>query len=75
MNENKNEKYEIKPCPFCGHKGYLTRKVVPRRRRELNDYLYRYFVYCKNINCSIKPSTAKNYIDPELAIKAWNQRG
>ena len=66
---------EIKPCPFCGNRGFLMSKVVPRRRRDLDSYPYRYYVYCKNLNCPIKPSTGKDYIKPELAIEAWNQRG
>ena len=67
---------DIKPCPFCGSAGHLISEFVPRRRRrDLDGYPYRYYVCCKNLNCSIKPSTAKDYVKPELAINAWNQRG
>ena len=70
-----NNTLDIKPCPFCGNMAHLMSKVVPRRRRNLDSYPYRYFVYCKNLNCTIKPSTSKDYIKPELAIEAWNKRG
>lgn len=70
-----NETLDILPCPFCGNKAFLERRYVSRRRRDLNDYLFRYYVHCKNLNCSVKPHTAKDYINANLAIEAWNKRG
>lgn len=66
--------FDIKPCPFCGKRGYLKEQIVPSRRRGYNGYSGRYYVHCKNLNCAVKPSTSREYINPSLAIAAWNKR-
>ncbi|MFW9879765.1 MAG: Lar family restriction alleviation protein [Candidatus Thorarchaeota archaeon] len=60
---------ELKPCPFCGGKGYTA-----------NDDLEYYAVLCRSCECSLGFNLTDNgaydfvFKSKEIAIIAWNRR-
>lgn len=55
---------ELKPCPFCGSKGFLRRKAV----------LETYIVECSNGDCPASYMIGMDYDTREEAVDAWNMR-
>lgn len=53
---------EIKPCPYCGQPGKISRTGVGN-----------YYIRCDNVNCEVLPTTTskKRLIE---AIRVWNRR-
>ena len=56
-------KYNLKPCPFCGHRAYLGKTT---------DGLW-FYVYCCNEDCTVSPKT-KMFNRKEYVIREWNRR-
>ena len=57
---------DLKPCPFCGGKGVLSR--MPYQENK-------FIVYCANRNETCKSEPCTNLFDTrEEAAEAWNMR-
>ena len=65
------DKYTIKPCPMCGSKSFLIRRV---KRFTATHSKTGYDIACSNDNCHLYKGAGKWYIWPEKAIELWNQR-
>lgn len=53
---------EIKNCPFCGGEASL-----------INEPNGSFVIFCIMAHCPVEPCTPE-YVTPEAAIQAWNQR-
>lgn len=64
---------ELKPCPFCGDKGFLYSYDYPDRP----DYKWNAQVCCKGCtaSCSAQGGFKRDsYAAEQAAIAAWNSR-
>lgn len=57
---------ELKPCPFCGGKAYVSREDC---YGELDDY---YMVHCDT--CSLQFGFTKQFECEKQVTDAWNMR-
>lgn len=58
-------RYNIKPCPFCGMTGKITKSST--------KVGYWYHVSCVNEDCRVQPTTLKQ-LREEDAVEVWNKR-
>ncbi len=56
----------LKPCPFCGERGYA---VHLQKNIYANEDYMRWSVMCETCGAEVS-----EFVTPERAIDAWNRR-